>query len=97
MGTGIDVPLGHKDDAWTSSHFDAMEIRVPDAPRANEVVVAVVVTELGPPQSARYGPAGGTDVTPGRTLGPFRQPQQPGDAAAVVRGADMRCADVRHR
>lgn len=49
MGTGIDVPLGHKDEAWTGSHFDAMEVRVPDAPRAGEIVVAVVVTDSGRP------------------------------------------------
>jgi len=49
MGTTIDVPLGYKDDAWVRSHFDAMEIRVPDAPRANEIVVAIVVTDSGRP------------------------------------------------
>jgi hypothetical protein len=49
MGAAIDVPLGHKDDAWTFSHFDAMEVRVPDAPRANEIVVVVVVTDSGRP------------------------------------------------
>jgi len=49
MGAAIDVPLGHKDDAWTFSHFDAMELRVPDAPRADEIVVAVVVTDAGRP------------------------------------------------
>jgi len=50
MGTAIDVPLGHKDAAFVRSHFDAMEIRVPDAPRANEIVVAVVVTDSGRPR-----------------------------------------------
>jgi len=49
MGTGIDVPLGHKDAAFVRSHFDAMEARVSDAPRANEIVVAVVVTDSGRP------------------------------------------------
>ena len=49
MGTAIDVPLGHKDAAFVRSHFDAMEIRVPDAPRRNEIVVAVVVTDTGRP------------------------------------------------
>jgi hypothetical protein len=49
MGTAIDVPLGHKDAAFVRSHFDAMEARVPDAPRANEIVVAVVVTDSGRP------------------------------------------------
>ena len=50
LGTAIDVPLGHKDAAFVRSHFDAMEARVADAPRANEIVVAVVVTDSGRPQ-----------------------------------------------
>jgi hypothetical protein len=49
MGTAIDVPLGHKDAAYVRSHYDAMEIRVPDAPRRDEIVVAVVVTDSGRP------------------------------------------------
>jgi hypothetical protein len=54
LGTGIDVPLGHKDAAFVRSHFDAMEARVADAPRPNEIVVAVVVTDSGRPL-ARVG------------------------------------------
>jgi hypothetical protein len=49
VGSPIDVPLGHKDAAYVRSHFDGMEIRVADAPRANEIVVAVVVTDSGRP------------------------------------------------
>lgn len=49
LGTAIDVPLGHKDAAFVRSHFDAMEARVSDAPRANEIVVCVVVTDSGRP------------------------------------------------
>ena len=49
LGTAIDVPLGHKDAAFVRSHFDAMEARVSDAPRAGEIVVAVVVTDSGRP------------------------------------------------
>lgn len=48
-GTPIDVPLGHKDAAFVRSHFDAMEVRVADAPRAGEIVVAIVVTDSGRP------------------------------------------------
>ena len=51
LGTAIDVPLGHKDAAFVRSHFDAMEARVADAPRANEIVVCVVVTDSGRPLS----------------------------------------------
>jgi Amino acid synthesis len=49
LGSALDVPLGHKDAAFVRSHFDAMEARVSDAPRANEIVVAVVVTASGRP------------------------------------------------
>ena len=49
LGTAIDVPLGHKDAAFVRSHFDAREARGSDAPRANEIVVAVVVTDSGRP------------------------------------------------
>ena len=42
--------LGHKDAAFVRSHFDAMEVRVPDAPRRGEIVVALVVTDSGRPQ-----------------------------------------------
>jgi hypothetical protein len=48
-GTAIDVPLGHKDAAFVRSHFDAIEARVPDAPRAGEIVVAIAVTDSGRP------------------------------------------------
>lgn len=49
VGTAIDVPLGHKDAAYVRTHFDAVEARVSDAPRANEIVVAVAVTDSGRP------------------------------------------------
>ncbi len=53
-GTPIDVPLHFKDAAFVRSHFDAMEIRVPDAPRDDEIVVAIAVTDSGRPL-ARVG------------------------------------------
>lgn len=48
-GTPIDVPLGHKDAAYVRSHFDGMEVRLADAPRANEILVAISVTDSGRP------------------------------------------------
>jgi hypothetical protein len=54
LGTAIDVPLGHKDAAFVRSHFDAIEARVADAPRADEIVVAIAVTDSGRPL-ARVG------------------------------------------
>jgi hypothetical protein len=48
-GTPLDVPLGHKDAAFVRSHFDGMEVRIHDAPRANEILVAIAVTDSGRP------------------------------------------------
>jgi hypothetical protein len=48
-GVPFDIPLGHKDAAFVRSHFDGMEVRVADAPRADEIVVAVAVTDSGRP------------------------------------------------
>ena len=48
-GTTIDIPLGHKDAAYVRSHFDGMEVRLPDAPRANEILVAIAITDSGRP------------------------------------------------
>jgi len=53
-GVPLDIPLGHKDAAFVRSHFDGMEIRVNDAPRANEILVAIAVTDSGRPL-ARVG------------------------------------------
>ena len=49
LGVILDIPLGHKDAAFVRSHFDGMEVRINDAPRANEIVVAVAVTDSGRP------------------------------------------------
>jgi len=49
LGVPLDIPLGHKDAAKVRSHFDGMEVRVPDAPRADEIVVAIAVTDSGRP------------------------------------------------
>jgi hypothetical protein len=49
LGTPLDIPLGHKDAAFVRSHFDGMEVRIGDAPRANEIMVAVAVTDSGRP------------------------------------------------
>jgi len=54
MGVVLDIPLGHKDAAFVRSHFDGMEVRINDAPRANEILVAIAVTDSGRPL-ARVG------------------------------------------
>ena len=48
-GQVLDIPLGHKDAAYVRSHFDGMEVMLSDAPRANEILVAVAVTDSGRP------------------------------------------------
>ena len=48
-GQDLDIPLGHKDAAYVRSHFDGIEIRVSDAPRAGEILVAIAVTDSGRP------------------------------------------------
>jgi hypothetical protein len=54
LGCSIDVPLGHKNAAFVRSHFDAIEARISDAPRSDEIVVAIAVSEGGRPL-ARIG------------------------------------------
>ena len=49
LGVALDIPLGHKDAAFVRSHFDGMEVRINDAPRANELMVAIAVTAGGRP------------------------------------------------
>jgi len=53
-GTTIDVPLHFKDAAFVRTHFDAMEVRLGDAPRADEILVVLAVTDGGRPH-ARVG------------------------------------------
>jgi len=48
-GAAIDVPLHFKDAAFVRTHYDAMEVRVPDAPRANEIVLVIAITDGGRP------------------------------------------------
>lgn len=43
-GTRIDIPIAHKDASYVRSHFDAMEVGINDAPRANELVVVLAMT-----------------------------------------------------
>lgn len=49
-GSAIDVPLGHKDDVWSFDHFDTMTVTVPDAPRADEIVVVIALADGGRPR-----------------------------------------------
>jgi hypothetical protein len=53
-GTRLDIPVTHTDASYVRSHFDAIEVGITDAPRANELVVALVMT-TGPRVHARAG------------------------------------------
>jgi len=48
-GTPIDLPLGHKDEAWSFNHFDTMTVMVAGAPRPDEIVLCMAVADGGRP------------------------------------------------
>lgn len=48
-GTPIDLPLGHKDEAWSFDHFDTFTVVIQDAPRPDEIVLCVGVADAGRP------------------------------------------------
>jgi hypothetical protein len=60
-GTRIDVPLGHINAAYVRSHFDAMEVGLPDAPRAGELLFALAMTR-GPRVHNRMGGLAASEV-----------------------------------
>jgi len=49
-GAEIDVPLGHKDDVWSFDQIDTFTVMVPNAPRPDEIVVIVVLSDGGRPR-----------------------------------------------
>jgi hypothetical protein len=49
VGGAIDIPLGHKDEAWSFDHFDTMTIVVADAPRPDEIILCMAVADGGRP------------------------------------------------
>ncbi len=61
VGTRIDVPLGHINAAYVRSHFDAIEVGIPDGPRANEILFVLAMTK-GPRIHARMGGLAAEDV-----------------------------------
>ncbi len=48
-GVPIDLPLGHKDEAWSFDHFDTVTVMVADAPRPDEIVLCMAVADGGRP------------------------------------------------
>src|SRR3984893_16419392 len=53
-GARLDVPITHINAAYVRSHFDAIEIGVADAPRADELLLALAMT-IGPRVHNRAG------------------------------------------
>ncbi len=43
-GARLDVPVTHINASYVRSHFDAMEVGISDAPRADELLLALVMT-----------------------------------------------------
>lgn len=61
FGASMDIPIGHVNAAYVRSHFDAMEVRVPDGPRPDEMVLCLVMA-CGPRVHHRMGGLAASDV-----------------------------------
>jgi hypothetical protein len=60
-GTALDVPMTHINASYVRSHFDAIEVRVPGAPAADEIVF-VLAMSTGPRVHARVGGLAAADI-----------------------------------
>lgn len=47
VGAPFDLPLGHKDQAWSFDHFDTITVSVGDAPRPDEIIMIVGIADGG--------------------------------------------------
>ena len=56
LGAAMDIPLGHKDEAWSFDHFDTITVMVADGPRPDEIVLCMAVSD-GPRPHPRVGSA----------------------------------------
>ncbi|MEH6403400.1 MAG: amino acid synthesis family protein [Sneathiella sp.] len=62
MGARLEIPVTHKDASYVRSHFDAMEVGLPDAPRRREILFALVMT-TGGRVHARLGGLAADDIS----------------------------------
>ena len=46
-GASLDLPLGHKDNPWSFDHFETVTVTVGDAPRPDEIVVVIGISDGG--------------------------------------------------
>ena len=49
LGASIDVPLAHKDNIWSFDHLDTITISIADAPRPDEILVIIAISDAGRP------------------------------------------------
>jgi hypothetical protein len=60
-GTRLDVPITHINASYVRSHFDSMEVGIVDAPKSDEILLALVMT-TGPRVHARVGGLKASDI-----------------------------------
>jgi hypothetical protein len=59
IGGGADIiplPLGNKDDRWVFDDMDAVTVAIPDAPRPDEIVIALALSARGRPNARTRKP-----------------------------------------
>ncbi len=56
-GASVTMPIGNKDDRWVFDDMDAVDIAIPDAPRPNEIVIALALSAGGRPNARVRKPA----------------------------------------
>ena len=61
MGARLDVPVTHINASYVRSHFDSVEVGLNDAPRADELLFALVMT-TGPRIHSRSGGLEAADI-----------------------------------
>ena len=61
VGARLDVPVTHVEASYVRSHLSSIEVGVPDAPRADEMVLVLVMT-TGPRVHARVGGLKAEDI-----------------------------------
>ncbi len=61
MGSALDIPVTHINASYVRSHFDSVEVRLTDGPRADEMLLALVMT-TGPRIHARVGGLAAADI-----------------------------------
>jgi hypothetical protein len=60
-GTRLDVPITHINASYVRSHFDSMEVGIADSPRADEILLALVMT-TGPRIHNRAGGLAASEI-----------------------------------